>query len=107
MFSAQNGVELYRTLIPSVFPPKRGQDGFLKYSNPKCFVSKTAVEVYATLYSNPKCFLSKTGVEMYSTGHLLTIRNRKTGPGGISYLRMGGFNTNFSIRTTPEFLIFV
>ena len=40
-----------------------------------------------------------------STGHL--TRNRKAGPGWISYsyLRMGAFHTNFSIITTPQFLI--
>ena len=37
-----------------------------------------------------------------STGHL--IRNKKAGPGWISYLRIGDFYTNFSI-TTREFLI--
>ena len=38
-----------------------------------------------------------------STGH--PIRNRKGGPGWISYLRIGAFYTNFSIKTL-EFLIF-
>ena len=36
----------------------------------------------------------------YSTGYI--IRNRKSVPGWISYLREGAFYTNFNI-TTPEF----
>ena len=32
-------------------------------------------------------------------------RDSKAGPGWISYLRMGAFYANFSIITTPEFLI--
>ena len=39
---------------------------------------------------------------VYSTGHL--TRNRKAGPGWISYLRMVAFHTNFSI-TNPNFLL--
>ena len=39
-----------------------------------------------------------------STEHLIRIRNGKAGPGWISYLRMGAFDTNFSIITTAEFL---
>ena len=36
---------------------------------------------------------------IYSTGHLLIliIRNTKTGPGWISYLRMGAVCTSFNI----------
>ena len=37
---------------------------------------------------------------------ILIIRNRKAGPGWISYLGMGAFYTDFSI-TTPDFLIFL
>ena len=47
----------------------------------------TKVSLRATIYTS-----------YYSIGHL--IRNRKAGPGWISYLRMGVFYTNFSI-TTP------
>ena len=36
----------------------------------------------------------------YSTGHLTRTKDRKAGPGWISYLRMGTFCTNFSITTT-------
>ena len=45
-----------------------------------------------------------TTVLLHRVGHL--IRNGKTGPGRISYLRMCASHTKFSI-TTPEFLIFL
>lgn len=38
----------------------------------------------------------------YNAEHL--IRNRKPGPGWVSYLRWGVFYTKFS-TTTPEFLV--
>ena len=34
-------------------------------------------------------------------------KQEKAGLGWISYLRMGGLYTNFSIITTPEFLVFL
>ena len=45
---------------------------------------------------------TKFGVSRYRIGHL--TRNRKAGPGWISYLRMVAFHTNFSI-TNPNFLL--
>ena len=48
----------------------------------------------------------KLGEEIQYNTPMLRIRNRKVGPGWISYLRMGVFYTKFSI-ITPEFLVFV
>ena len=51
---------------------------------------------------------SSSAVYLVYSEPLLIVRNRKGGPGCVSYsyLRMGAFHINFSM-TTPEFLIFL
>ena len=53
---------------------------------------------YLHLYAPLSSANAAVTLRPYSTGHLFITRNGKACPGWISYLRMGAFYTNFSLR---------